>query len=873
MRAFRWFAGGFLVVLAIAAVGAWRMLSEHPHDQPGETLKLGGLRYPVDVARRPDGVWRIEAMDEPDAMFAVGWLQARDRTAQLDILRHVARGEVASLVGDRTFAEGSAVDLDVKNRFLGFADEGRFLVEQASPTERAALAAYVAGVNAWLATSPLPPEHELLGIERIRPWQPEDSLAIYAMLMHSLASNADREIRRLAIACAAGLDALERIWPTDLVWKPAALPVADQAPMRFPVPPAVVPELAAELAARCREGGVGAGVESAAAHVVPEPLTLLGTSWSASNNWAVDGTRTVSGQPILSSDPHLPHMNPPLVWAVDVAYGDHRVAGFVMAGMHRVAFGHNGHVAWGATTNHVDRQDLVVHRLREQRVAGKVVEGYDHYDTFEPFEHRTERFEVRGGEPREVTVRYTRDGPLLNDIDPFARGRIPLTALRRVPIGRGHDLDAARAMTHARTASKLAKALDGLDAGCQSWVFADDRGSIGYRGPCVVPMRLGWRGTFPVPGWNRHYEWRGFVPKDALPASDNPRRGWLASANAQIVPQDRFPTTYNADTASSDRFVRIWERLGVRGKVLPLNRARSSRIQLDRRQTRWKQIRAALEPSVCAAELPWSLEDAREQLCAWNGNHGPGSVGATVFTLWTNALLDRALADELPDGPDSALWHWVGALHQFEANVQWLLLRPERDPVWDDVRTPERESRDDVMRAAFEDAVADAEARWGDDVEDWRWGEVRPFVLHHLFSGGGGPLGWWLDSEPYAVGGGPETLYKNQFSRADRIEMRPTIGPVLRFTIDMANPWAATYSMAGGESGWPSSPFYGNLMADWAVGRGRPLTPAPSSDDVRMRLLPRARAHEKRLVRGDVAEGGPLREARLRGAGEERRRE
>jgi penicillin amidase len=851
-RAVRWFAAGLAVVLGVGLVVGWRAMTVHPHEAQGETQRFAGLHDAVEAARRPDGVWRIEAVSEHDAMFAVGFLQARDRTAQLDILRHVARGEAAALVGNRAFGEDTAVDLDVRNRFLGFADEARWLWERASPAERDALAAYVAGVNAWLAQSPLPPEHRLLRTGHIRPWRAEDSLAIYGMLMHSLASNADREIRRLAMACAASLDAVERIWPTDIVFMPAALPAGDLLPPIFPVPPAVVPEMAAELGARCREGGVA---EREAQTVASTPLALLGATWSASNNWVVDGSRTVSGRPILSSDPHLPHMNPPLVWAVDVSYDGHRVAGFVMAGMHRIAFGHNGFVAWGATTNHVDRQDLVVHRRRVQTVAGREVEGYELDGRFEPFELRTERFAVRGGEPVEATVRFTRDGPLVNDLEPFVRGRIPLTALRRVPVGRGGDLDAARAMTHARSAAALAEALDGLDAGCQSWVFADAVGSIGYRGPCLVPLRVGWRGTFPVPGWTRRYDWQGFMPKEVLPASDDPLRGWLASANAQIVPPDAFPTTYNADTAASDRFSRIAWELRHRGPEAPLDAAGSARIQLDLRQGSWPRIRGVLASSVCSAELPASLETARQHLCLWNGRFGPHSTAAGLFVLWTNALVDRALADELPGGAESPLWHWVVSLHQFEADVGWLLLREPDDPVWDDVRTPARESRDDVMRAAFEDAVAAARTRWGDDVMAWRWGTVRPFVLHHLFSSGDGPLGWWLDSAPYAVGGGPETVFKNQFSRADRERLRPIIGPILRFTIDFADPWGATYSMAGGESGWPSSPYYGNLVADWAVGRGRRLTPEAGEGDVTMRLLPPG-GGARRLVEQRPAGGG-----------------
>jgi len=117
---------------------------------------------------------------------------------------------------------------------------------------------------------------------------------------------------------------------------------------------------------------------------------------------------------------------------------------------------------------------------------------------------------------------------------------------------------------------------------------------------------------------------------------------------------------------------------------------------------------------------------------------------------------------------------------------------------------------------------------------------VRPFVLAHAFAPPGSVLGRFLNGRPMAVPGDAETVFKQQFVRADRARLHAAIGPVVRFTIDMAEPWAAVYALAGGESGWPASPFNANLLADWAAGRTRPLTPADGPDDVTVHLLPAA---------------------------------
>ena len=850
-------ARALLIAAALALLGlaVHRWLWTYPAVRAGDELAVDGLHAAVTVAQRPDGVWRIRAADEHDAMVAQGYLQARDRMAQLDLFRHLARGELAELLGDRPFGEKTALEVDRLNRFLGFRDQAAELYARTSAEERAALDAFARGVRSWMAEGTTTIEHRLLRAGEMRPWTPIDSLAIYLMLMHGLAGNADREVRRLLIVCAAGRDAVEQVWPTDIEFGPYALPPEDVRPDTYPPAPAVVPELAAVLPELCAQGAAdtyepaGAAPSAGAARAADGwPTDAAGAlvrvfadGWSASNNWVVAGVRTASGKPILSGDPHLPHMNPPVMWGVELEYPGEHVAGFVFPGLHRVVVGHNGYVAWSPTTNHVDRQDLMVLRVRSDTRDGRRVEGYELDGEFVPFGYRTEVFHVRGAEPVRQTVRFTRDGPLLNDLEPFVARRIPLTAVRAVPPGRGGDLDGARAMNHARTLVEFGVGLARMDVGCQNWLAADARGHIGYRSPCVVPVREGWRGTFPVPGWTRRYDWRGLYDKGALPASTDPARGWLVTANSDIVPSGRFPSAYNNDAAAPNRFLRIARRIDEVTARAPLTAAASAAIELDATYDHWPALRQGLETTVCAAvhgdDAP-AVAQARQLLCAWDGVMGTESPAATLYVLWTNAALDQALADVLPGGAASPVWHYVQSLLQFEAVVSWVWSQDETAPVWDDARTAPRERRADILERAFVDAVAVGVARYGSDPSTWRWGAVRPFVLTHAFAAPGSVLGWFLNSGPVAVAGDTETVFKQQFVRADRARLHAAVGPVVRFTIDMAEPWAAVYALAGGESGWPASPFNANLLEDWAAGRTRPLTPADGPDDVTVRLLP-----------------------------------
>ena len=817
----------------LAGAVSYLFWPSYPVFTDGDQVELGGLRQTVQVTERSDGLWRVSAKNENDGLRALGYLQARDRVGQLDLFRHLARGEVAELVGDRPFTGKSSLDVDRINRFLGFRRDAIELAERISAREREALSAFVDGINAWISVSPLPLEHRLLGVDAIRPWTLEDSLSIYLMVMHGLGSNANREIRRLAIACSAGLGALERIWPTDLEHREYALPDESLRDGSFTVPPAVVPEMASELPTLCGNASETASAPSRSVSAFASVLENLRLGWSASNNWVVSGQHTTSGKPVLSSDPHLPQMNPPMVWGFEFETPHFRTAGFTLPGLHRIVFGHNGSVAWGATTNHVDRQDLVVHK--PMRRDG--VDGYELDGAFVPFDLRTETFRVRGAESFEVTVRFTRDGPLLNDLNGDLDGLLPLVAQRSAPLGRGTDLDGSARLTRVRTVRDFGDAIDHLDLGCSSWVAADSSGSIAYRSPCLVPLREGWRGTFPIPGWLSRYDWRGFVPKNELPTSFDPSRGWLASANNQIVPAARFPTAYNNDVSAPDRFVRISQLLTQH--LGSIDVATSSSFQMDRQDLLWPTLRATAMRSVCAnSGADEAVERARRTLCSWDGKMLPESTAATLYTLLTNAMLDLALADEIPGGPGGDVWSFVQSFPQFEVNARWLWTRKAEAAVWDDVRTAESESREEIIERALVQAVGLAHSRYGESDSAWQWGAVRPFVLEHVFASNGGVLGKILNSDPIAVGGGVETLFKNQFSRGKRDKMKVEIGPIVRFSIDMNDPWSARYSMAGGQSGWPYSPHYADLLDDWAVGESRPLTPPLSDDDVVVRFVP-----------------------------------
>ena len=104
LRGLLWGLLGLIPLLAFLAFGVlW--LTVPPDNQ---TLRIPGLSAPVDITFDGNGVPRIEAANEKDAATALGYVHARDRMFQMDLMRRAASGRLSELVGPADPADRQA---------------------------------------------------------------------------------------------------------------------------------------------------------------------------------------------------------------------------------------------------------------------------------------------------------------------------------------------------------------------------------------------------------------------------------------------------------------------------------------------------------------------------------------------------------------------------------------------------------------------------------------------------------------------------------------------------------------------------------------------------------------------------------------------
>ncbi|HEX6851149.1 MAG TPA: penicillin acylase family protein [Candidatus Polarisedimenticolaceae bacterium] len=437
----------FLVLLVVA---------RRPLPPSTGTHRLAGLDGPVTIVLDGRNVPHIRATTEADAWRALGWRHAGDRFVQMELRRRAARGTLSELFGP------ALAGMDGEARAEGYLDDARRSIAAASDEERAALDAYAQGVNAWLETATLPIELALAGAKPAA-WTAEDSLAFGALMNAGLTEAPSREGMYLATARAHGLAT-----------------AAAFAALGEPAP-TVIPPIDRFL-----------GRERAS--IVPESGGARG-----SNAWAVSGSRTASGKPLLAGDPHLAAEMPGVWYAAHVTSNDGLdVAGLSLPGAPGIFIGRNGSLAWSITMHQADDADLFLSE-RDGAVA--------------------ERWRA---------------------------------AWRLRPQGFSCFLDAAR----AESGAALRAAFAGHTGPSMNVVWADASGSIGVFVAGSIPNRRGGDGRLPVPDGDPSWDWDGLVPFDAMPDVVDPPEGFVASANDDWSAAGRR-VPWSGLFYSNDRVLRI----------------------------------------------------------------------------------------------------------------------------------------------------------------------------------------------------------------------------------------------------------------------------------------------------------------------------
>lgn len=898
-----------LVLVAGLGLGTFWTVSTVRDSFPQTTgsQKLEGLSGTVNVKRDGNGIPQIYASSAEDLYQAQGFVHAQDRFWEMDVRRHMTAGRLSELFGEKQ------VETDAFLRTMGWHDVAKKEYDtKLSAEAKRYLKAYAAGVNAYLedrSGSGISVEYAALdfvnsGYEP-EPWTPEDSIAWLKAMAWDLRGNIKDEIDRSLMAGRLTEKQIEELYPgypydrnKPIVEEGVGTAAGNGDSQGAPddstpgtggtTPPATgQPDEGQPDEGQPDENQPGTGGQDGVGTVAAgEPHTkgvrtqlstlaksldelpaLLGPNGGGigSNSWVISGEHTTSGKPLLANDPHLaPQL--PSVW---YQMGLHctqandgcptAAAGFTFAGLPGVVIGHNQDISWGLTNLGADVTDLYLEKIQD----GKYL--YD--GSYTEYKTRRETIKVAGGEDRKITVRSTRNGPIVSDrntqlgqvgdsapVEGAApdRGKGYAVSLRWTALNPGSTMDSIFELNKAKNFSEFQAAARKFDVPSQNLIYADTKGNIGYQAPGRIPVRGKGDGRYPAPGWDPDYRWTGFIPQSELPSEYNPKRGFVVTANQAVVDQRKYPHHLTEDWSYGARSQRVNDL--IRSKIKD-----GGKISMDDMQSMQldssSEIAKLLVPHLLKINIddPY-VREAQELLEGWDYTQDADSAAAAYFNgVWRNLLL-LTVGNKLPkelrvkgeclqvrpaddSGPLEDLDGTARTVRecgqrdsesaQPDGSDRWFevmrgLLKDPKSEWWQaprkDLDFAAAKGRDQMLARAMKEARWELTTKLGKDMNSWSWGRLHRLMLRNQTLGKEGPglVQRLLNRGPWEVSGGKDAVNATGWNAAGGYGV--TWVPSMRMVVNLDDFDKSRWINLTGASGHAFHPNYTDQTGLWAKG-------------------------------------------------------
>ncbi len=798
--AFRWLMRIITAMIALFVLvmfGIYYFLSRSLPDY-NEDFVLPGITAPVQILRNNSNVPHIFGATDRDVFFALGFAHAQDRLWQMTMLRRTAQGRLSEIFGPSTIKTD-----ELLRRYDLYTLALSSVAAQDAET-LAALEAYAAGVNAWIeeinsgARGRGAPEFFLFSNE-IAAWAPADSIAIIKLMALQLTDHAQKEVLRAQASILLPEDRLADLIPDVPGQGIAALP--DYASL---VPGAP-------------------GFKTASLEGALSPLPAIGFA-GASNAFAASRDRSASGGTLLANDPHL-NFTAPTIWylaRLELASGG--VIGGTIPGVPLVLVGRSEKLGWGLTTASADDQDVIIEKLNPDNV-----EEYQTADGWAPFDTRRSIITVKDSEPVTITLRWSRNGPILPGshfgLDTITPGghvaAISWTALSPSDT----SLTAGLRLMKSASIDDAIKAGELFVAPAQNLMLADANG-IAMQVIGQLPARdpaHPTQGRLPALGADPAVGFRGILPYADNPRFVNPTSGLLGNTNNKTIDRP-FPNHVSFDWGDTQRIQR-W---------LTLMKAREVHTRdsfVEAQQDTVSPTARTLLPLI-GSELWFTGEAAPEGtperlrqkaltlLAEWNGEMNEHLPEPLIAEAWLRALNDRLIRDDI--GPLAS---------QFRHPDPIFLERVYRNingaSIWCDVvQSAPVETCSDLARIALDDALLSLSETYGPNIESWRWGDAHQATHDHAVLGTV-PIVRYFVNIRQSTSGGDYTLLRGRTSGTDPDPYLNVHGAGYRGVYDFADPDSSVFITATGQSGHPLSRHYDDMGELWRRGEYIPMSLDP----------------------------------------------
>jgi penicillin amidase len=752
-----------------------------------ETLSLPSLEKEAQVIFDERGVPHVFAASMEDLCFLQGYLIARDRLWQMDISVRATVGRLAEVMGDRVLQR----DRTQRRKGMLIAAERSLELWQQEPEEWKYIQAYTKGVNAYieqLSAADYPIEFKLLGYEP-EPWQPLHTAIVFKSMAETLSSRHE-DLPATYTRQMLGDSLFNFLYPEV---NPKQSPI---------VPPSVKWDFDPVPVAQPQEEEAAEPSETMMSGLMPHDPLPQPPPFIGSNNWAVSGSKTASGNPILCNDPHLQLTLPSIWYEIQLQAPGLNVYGVALPGVPGILIGFNENIAWGETNVGHDVTDWYRIAWTDEKR-----EAYRWGNGTKPVKQVVEVIKVRGREePVLDTVRYTEWGPVVYEDPehPYYDLAMHWLAMHPTKDRDFYELGTFFRLMKAEGLNDYLEALKGFENPAQNFAFASKAGDIALTVNGKLPLKTASQGRFVLDGSKPANAWGGFVRHEHLPRVVNPEEGFIASANQRSTNTD-YPYYYNG-YFDDYRGRYLNRRLATMEQI---NVEDLQSLQLDNYSVEAEEGARLLLQLLDSTDSPLRTHAAVEKLRSWDYRFEAEAEAPVLYERWIEAAYERTF-DELPmkgEETDKLLlpetWRFIS-----------LLADSPQHALFDDQSTEQTEAAADIVRQALESILTK-------EYEPQAWNTyMAPFIGH-------------LGRIPaFARNDLPTGGFHNALNA-----MNGNKGPSWRMVVELGDEPKAFGVFPGGPSGNPGSPFYDLTVDTWANGDYYPLYLMDSPEDERPSTL------------------------------------
>lgn len=768
-------------------------------DRPSYNDKIlsGRVKGEVDIVFDRYRIPHIEAKNDLDAFYALGYVHAMERLFQMEIMKRFAYGRLAETFGNAKMGSDSIfadlLTVDVWMRTIGLWRAAEVSIKDMDEESLKIAEAYCDGINDYIRDGNVQIEFKLLGIKP-EIFKPQHLIAIGRITGWSLSVNHIQELIRYLLRVEMGEEVQKSLFPA-MNYKGSAIIETAQQGSKDENKTGYntnLPKEYYQTALSILDGLTR--LENFSTMIVPK---------NASNNWVIGGELTESGFPILANDPHLMHSAPSIFYAVHIKTPDLNVIGVSIPGTPAVILGHNDRVAWGATNTFADVQDLYFEKIDESNPNYYLTQNGK--KEFYVEEHTIfERTEKGSFIPHNFSIRHTIHGPVLNDALGVVGKKMPPITLKTTMYHSASDFKAVYGFMKAQNIYGFRDALKYWDIPIQNWVVADRDGNIGYFPFGRIPKRNNWDGTMPVEGWSGKYEWDGYISYEELPQLINPPSKMIITANNKVLSPENYKYPLTLDAMPSYRADRIKELLNSKKKW----DVRSIQtLQMDVYSKQAEYIIPIIKDTLNKERLDGIEKQAYDILKEWNLFADSESIGATIFFTMHKNMFEMALKDDL----SSVLYNLIlntGYSHGF---FDKFIVENSNSPIWDIKGTERVEKKSDIILMSFKKAVSDLKAKLGDDLNNWKWGNIHKIKFAHML-GSDKRVEKTFNVGGISTSGARETIKAATYRFSDSLDFEDIDGAAFRQVCDMKEVSECDIIIDLGQSGWASTDEYSNAL-------------------------------------------------------------